>query len=103
MNIAGKFLDLTQGVAEAAFLSRLRSKYKMNFNLEQLAAQAKQELQENNIPITPTSLLATADQLASFHETAVLDLVGTENERWNSSKKEYETYIIPDPRIGFIR
>ena len=103
MNIAGKFIDLTQGLAESALLSPLRSKYKMNFNLELLAAQAKEELRENNIPITPTSLLAAADRQASFHETGMTDMIGIELQRWNPNKKEYETYTTPDPRIGFIR
>ena len=103
MNIAGKFLDLTKGAAEGALLSRLRSKYKMNLDLEQLAAQAKEELRENNVPITPSTLLNKADDIAGRHETAIMDMVGVELSRWNSDKKAYESYIVADPRIGFIR
>ena len=103
MNIAGKFLDLTQGLAESALLSRLRSKYKMNFNLEDLAAQAKAELQEHNVSITPSTLLNKADDIAGRHATGMTDMIGTELERWNSDKKEYESHIVPDPRSYFIR
>jgi len=103
MNIAGKFIDLTQGLAESALLSRLRSKYKMNFNLVELAIQAKQELRENNLPITASSLLSKADDIAERHETGMTDMIGIELQRWNPNTKEYETYITQDPRIGFIR
>lgn len=103
MNIAGKFLDLTKGAAEGALLSRLRSKYKMNFNLEKIAAEAKAELQEDNVPITPSTLLNKADDIAGRHATGIMDMVGVELNRWNSDKKDYESYIVADPRIGFIR
>lgn len=103
MNIAGKFLPLAQGIAESALLSRLRSKYRMQFNLEKLADQAKQELNELNIPITPTSLLNTADDIASRQETMLIDTIGLEHTRWNPIKREYEEYIVPDPRAYFIR
>ena len=103
MNIAGKFLDLTQGLAEAALLSRLRSKYKMNFNLEKIATEAKEELLEDNVPITPSSLLNKADDIAGRHATGAYDMVGVELTRWNPNRKEYESYIVPDPSSYFIR
>jgi hypothetical protein len=103
MNIAGKFLDLTQGVAEAALLSRLRSKYKMNFNLEKIAAEAKAELQEDNVPITPSTLLNKADDIAGRHATGAYDMAGIELSRWNPNKKEHESYIVPEPSSYFIR
>ena len=103
MNIAGKFLSLTQGAAEGALLSRLRSKYRMNFNLETLATRAKEDLMELNIPITPKSLLTMADELASRGSTYLDDTVGLELSRWNSKLQDYEEYTVPDPREYFIR
>jgi hypothetical protein len=103
MNIAGKFLSLTQGVAEAALLGSLRSKYKMQFNLPMLAKQAKDELRELQIPINPTSLVQMADELAQRHVTGLEDMVGIDYTRWNPTTKEYEEYIYPDQRKYFIR
>ena len=103
MNIAGKFLSSVQGTAESALLSRLRSKYKMNFNLEKIAAEAKEELRESNVPITPSSLLSKADDIAGRHATGAYDMAGVELSRWNPDKKEYESYIIPEPSSYFIR
>ncbi len=103
MNIAGKFLSLTQGVAEAALLGPLRSKYKMQFDLPFLAEQAKDELRERQIPINPTSLVQMADEVAQRHVTGLEDMVGIDYTRWNPKTKEYEEYIYPDPREYFIR
>ena len=75
----------------------------MQFNLEQLANAAKQELNELNIPITPTSLLNTANNIASRQETMLIDTIGLEHTRWNPVKRINEEYIVPDPRAYFIR
>ena len=103
MNIAGKFLSLTQGVAESALLSGLRSKYRIPFNLATLASRAKEELMEFNVPVTPKSLLAMADELASREATYLDDTVGLELSRWSPKLQDYEEYIVPDPRKSFIR
>lgn len=100
---AGKYLELVQGVAEAALLKPLRSKYKMQFNLSTLAENAKNELRERNLPITPNSLVQMADELASREETMLGEMVGNEYERWNPTTKQYETYVYPDPREYFVR
>ena len=103
MQIAGKFLSLAQGAAEGALLSSLRSKYRLNLNLETLASRAKEDLMELNIPITPKSLLTMADELASRESTMLGDVVGLEQSRWNPKLQDYEEYIVPDPREYFIR
>lgn len=103
MNIAGKYLSLAQGVAESALLASLRSKHKLQLNLQELAKQAKEELTERGIPITPSSLRNTADDIAGRIATYYDDTVGLEQTRWNPTLKEYEEYIVQDPRSFFVR
>jgi hypothetical protein len=103
MRNAGKYLQLAQGVGEAALLGHLRSKYKMQFNLPRLAQLAKDELRERQMPITPGSLVQMADELASREVTMLEEMVGIDYTRWNPATKEYEEYTYPDPRKYFIR
>jgi hypothetical protein len=103
MRNAGKYLQLAQGVGEAALLGHLRSKYKMQFNLPRLAQLAKDELRERQMPITPGSLVQMADELASREVTMLEEMVGIDYTRWNPATKEYEEYTYPDPREYFIR
>ena len=110
MNIAGRYLSLAQGIAEAAqgiaeaaLLAPLRSKYKLQFNLQELANQAKEELRERGVSLTPSNLRNTADDIAGRIATQYDDIVGTVQTRWNPTLKEYEEYIIPDERKFFVR
>jgi hypothetical protein len=103
MNIAGRYLSLAQGIAEAALLAPLRSKYKLQLNLQELANQAKEELRERGVSLTPSNLRNTADDIAGRIATQYDDIVGTVQTRWNPTLKEYEEYIIPDPRKFFVR
>jgi hypothetical protein len=103
MRNAGKYLQLAQGVGEAALLGHLRSKYKMQFDLPRLAQLAKDELRERQMPITPGSLVQMADELASREVTMLEEMVGIDYTRWNPATKDYEEYTYPDPREYFIR
>jgi hypothetical protein len=103
MRTAGKYLQLAQGVGEAALLGHLRSKYKLQLDLPRLAQMSKDELRERQLPITPTSFVQMADELASREVTMLEDMVGVDYTRWNPATKEYEEYIYPDPRQYFIR
>ena len=103
MNLASKYVSLAQGVAEAALLKPLRAKYKMNFNLERLSQEAKQDLRQANIPVTPSSLLRAADEIASRNETMLIDTIGTEAQRWNPVRQDFESYIVQDPRVYFVK
>lgn len=103
MKTAGKYLQLAQGVGEAALLGHLRSKYKLQLDLPRLAQMSKDELRERQLPITPTSFVQMADELASREVTMLEDMVGVDYTRWNPATKEYEQYIYPDPRQYFIR
>jgi hypothetical protein len=103
MKTAGKYLQLAQGVGEAALLGHLRSKYKLQLDLPRLAQMSKDELRERQLPITPTSFVQMADELASREVTMLEDMVGVDYTRWNPATKSYEEYIYPDPRQYFIR
>lgn len=103
MKLAGRFLSLAQGAAEGALLAPLRFKYRMQFNLEELANAAKQRIQEDGLRLTPSTLLNVADDIASQQTTMLEDIVGTTQERWNDATKSLEDYIVPDPRQYFIR
>lgn len=103
MNLAGKYVSLAQGVAEAALLKPLRAKYKMPFNLELLSQEAKQNLRQANIPVTPSSLLRAADDIAARREGMLTDTIGTEMQRWNPARQDFESYVVQDPRAYFVR
>lgn len=103
MNIAGKYLSLAQGLAESALLAPLRSKYRLQLHLPELAQNAKQYLTEQGLPINPSTLRNAADELASMQSTMLEDIVGTTQERWNPVTKSFEDYVISDPRKYFIR
>jgi hypothetical protein len=103
MRTAGKYLELAQGVAEAALLAPLRSKYKLNLNLPKLSAEAKQYLNELQLPVTPVSLVRAADEIVSRQSTMLEEIIGTEYTRWNPITKSNEEYLYPDPRKSFIR
>jgi hypothetical protein len=103
MNIAGKFLSLTQGLAESALLAPLRAKYKLQFNLPVLAQRAKEELRDLQMPINPRSLVQMADELAQRETTMLEDRIGIDYTRWNPKTMQREEYIFPDSREYFIR
>lgn len=103
MITAGKYLQLAQGVGEAALLGHLRSKYKLQLDLPRLAQMAKDELREQQMPITPSSFVQMADELVSREVTMLEDMVGTDYTRWNPATKDYEEYTYADPRQYFIR
>ena len=103
MNLAGKYLSLTQSFAESALLASLRAKHKLNLDLVAIANQAKEEMQERSIPLNPTNFLNVADDIASRIGTYYDDTVGLELQRWNPAAQEYEEYIVTDPRKDFRR
>jgi hypothetical protein len=103
MNIAGKYLSLTQSIAESALLAPLRAKHKLNLNLVTLANEAKEELKQYGLPFNPTNLLKTADEIANRQVAMIQDSIGLEQERWNPVLKQEEIYITTDPRKDFRR
>jgi len=103
MKLAGKYLSYAQSIAESALLAPLRGKHKLNLNLVTLANDAKAELQELNLPLNPTNLLNTANEIAERIGTLHDDIIGTVSTRWDPSLKEYKEYIETDPRKDFRR
>ena len=103
MKLAGRYLSIAQSTAESALLAPLRAKHKLNLNLVTLANDAKRELQELSLPLNPTNLLNTANEIAERIGTYYDDTSGLEMTRWNPRLKEYEEYTTTDSRKDFRR
>jgi hypothetical protein len=103
MKLAGRYLSIAQSTAESALLAPLRAKHKLNLNLVTLANDAKRELQELSLPLNPTNLLNTANEIAERIGTYYDDTSGLEMTRWNPRLRVNEEYTTTDPRKDFRR
>lgn len=96
MRLAGqRLIELLAGAAEGVVLRDLPQKHGYPFNLAELARMAKQELQEEGVPLTPASFRQAADNQAGRWASMSHD------DAW-INRPDYQAFM--DGRVGdFLR
>lgn len=96
MRLAGqRLIELLAGAAEGLALRDLPQKHGYPFNLAELARMAKQDLQEDGLPLTLTNLRRAADIQASRWASMSHDVAGI-------TEPDYRAFM--DGRVGdFLR